>query len=47
MSCDVTSTSDLCTLLTSHTVVVRTEGGEVEGVGEGGTENDNAAAAME
>ena len=47
MSCDATSTSDLCTLLTSHPVVVRKEGQDLEGVEEGLEEKNLAAAVME
>ena len=47
MNCDVSSDSDLCTLLTSHSVVVRREGRVLEGVaGETGDIN-TVAAVME
>ena len=47
MKCEVASTSDLCTLLTSHLVVVKRSGRDLEGVDRAKSENNMVASVME
>ena len=47
MKCEVASTSDLCTLLTSHSVVVKRSGRDLEGVDMAKSENNMVASVME
>ena len=47
MKCKAASTSDLCTLLTSHPVVVKRSGQDLEGVDRVESEKKMVASVME
>lgn len=47
VSCDADSASDLCTLFTSHSVVVRKEGRGLEGMAGEIASNDTIASVLE
>lgn len=47
VKCEAVSTSDLCTLLASHSVVVKKKGRDLEGVDKEESEKNMVASVME